>query len=354
MISKQETLNILVADWNEVQAMYLSRLLNLLHFNTDRTYSGKNVIQILEKTDYDIVFLNHWMPDMNGQEITKAIRKLREDGKPVIYIMAPTASEELTKKYKGAGANKVFAKPLKMERFLHDLRLYFPELSLFITDNKKDGNNYHWSRIRLAFSDVKEINIDTGIHSCLGNYSIFIQMMKSIYQELSLFVSMVSGHTEPEEYTDLRQRLHNLKSVFAYIGAEKLLEHTKGIEAGLKEEHYEVVIPQLEGFTSQLELFLNNMKTALDNYNYLTELQDGEIDMFLQHNLGESYEQCIQKTIYYIKRFEYDLILHELYKLIYRKNPDQQVFLKAAEEIRNFNYEGALECIYQIINRKDE
>lgn len=351
MNSDQErSLNILVADWNEVNAMSLSRIMNLLHFYTDQTYSGQNVIHILERTDYDIVLLNHWMPDMSGQDITKEIRKLKADGKLVIYVLAPTTSKELINKYQEVGANQVFEKPLKIDQFLNDVKLYFPELSLFITDSKKDGDKYHWNKIRLAFSDVYEINIDTGIQSSLGNHIIFIQIMKSIYHEISSFVSMVSRYTALEENSDLKLRLHNLKSILAYIGAEKLLEDTKRIEAGIKAGNYEAVGHQLELYIGRLELFMSNMKKALNNYHYLTELQDGEMDMFLQYNLGESYEQCIQKTIYYIKRFEYDLALNELNKLIHSKNQDQQIFIKAAEEIRNFNYEGALECINQIVN----
>lgn len=355
MISKQDrSINILVADWNEVNATSLSRILNLFHFYTDQTYTGQNLIHILDKTDYDIIFLNHWMPDMSGQDIIKEIRKLRVDGKPVIYVLVPEVSEELINKYQEAGANRVFEKPLKIEQFLNDIRLYFPELSLFITDSRKAIDNYHWNMIRLAFSDVKQINIETGIQSSLMNHTIFIQIMKSTYHEISSFVSMVSRYTELEDNSDLKLRLHNLKSILAYIGAEKLLEDTKRIEAGVKGGNYEAVGLQLGSYIEQLELFMRSMKRALDNYDDLTELQNGERDMLLQYNPGESYEQCIQKTIYYIKRFEYDLILNELSKLISRKNNHQQVFMKAAEEIRNFNYEGALEYINQITNRKDE
>lgn len=349
--------SILVADWNEVNAMSLSRIFNLLHFYTDQTYTGQSVIHILQKIEYDIVFINHWMPDMSGQEITQEIRKLKEHGKPVIYVLAPTVSEELIYKYREAGANKVFEKPLKLDKFLNDLKLYFPDLSLYITDadHNKGNDSYHWNKIRLAFSEVNEIKLEEGMKSSLANHNLFLQIMKSTYHEIDSFISMVSRYTGLEDNPDLKFRLHNLKSVFSYIGVAGLLETTKKLETNVKSGKYDVVKQQLLGaYIDRLKIFMVNLKKALDDYNYLSELQDGEIDMFLQYNLGEGYEQCIQKTIYYIKRFEYDLILHELNKLIYRNNEHKHIFLKAAEEIKNFNYEGALEWIYQVDCRKDE
>ncbi len=353
---KERNPSILVADWNEVNAMSLSRTLNLLHFYTDQTYTGQSVIHILQKIDYDIVFINHWMPDKSGYEIAKEIRELKENGYPIIYVLAPTVSSEVLKQYHEAGVNKVFERPLKLDQFLNDLRLYFPYLSLYITDAdlKKDISSYHWSKIRLVFSEVNEIKINEGMKSSLANHNLFLQIMKSTYDEIDSFITMVYRYTDLEDNSDLKLRLHNLKSVFSYIGVVGLLETTKKIETKVKSGKYDDVKQQFGPYIDQLKTFMGNLKKALDDYNYLSELQDGEIDMFLQYNLGEGYEQCIQKTIYYIKRFEYDLILHELNKLIYRNNEHKHIFLKAAEEIKNFNYEGALEWIYQVDCRKDE
>ncbi len=357
MKSEQERYpNILIVDWNEVNARSLANMLHLLHFHADQTDSGQNVLPMLQKNAYDIIFVNHWMPDMGGQEITKAIRGLQTDRKPIIYVLAPSVSPEIFRCYREAGANRVFEKPLKLDQFLKDLKLYFPDLSLYITDtdHRKGIDTFHWNRIRIAFAEAEDINIEVGIRSSLGNHKLFIQIMNSTYHEMEALLTMLKGYTGLEDSSELKLKLHNLKSVLSYIGAVHLLEATKKLEIKEKSGLHEEVKSLLAPYSEQLRRFLGSLKKALEEYHQIAELRDSVVDTSLQYNPEEAYEQCVQRAIYYIKRFEYDLILQELNKLISFNNEHRHIFIRAAEEVRNFKYENALKWISQLDCRKDK
>ncbi len=357
MKSEQDKcLSILIVDWNEMNAASLSSMLHMLHFHTDQTGTGQSCIRMMQDKDYDMVIVNHWMPDMSGPMIVKTIRSLTCGNKPLIYVLAPALSSEILQAYREAGANKVFEKPLKLEFFLKDLKLYFPDLYLYMTsrDQDKRMDDYHWNKIRLLFAGVEELNIEAGRKSSLGNHKVFIQIMKSAHYDVEAFLSAMAAYTDVEHNSDFILRLHNLKSVFSYVGADKLLESTKKLEMKGKAGNYDEVKLLLDPYIRELKHFKEQLKRALDDYNDKQELKDVEKEDFAGDDPEEAYEQCIQKTIYYIKRFEYDLILHELNKLIIRNDEHQHLFLKAEEEIRNFNYEGALRWMNQVTCRQEK
>ncbi len=106
----------LVVDDNAVNLVVASGLLKLYGLTSDTASSGKEALTLFVQNDYDIVFMDHMMPEMDGIETTKAIREL--GGKAVkVPIVALTAnawsgSRELLT---AAGMNDYLAKPIQKE-----------------------------------------------------------------------------------------------------------------------------------------------------------------------------------------------------------------------------------------------
>jgi signal transduction histidine kinase/ActR/RegA family two-component response regulator len=68
--------NILVVDDNELNCDVASGIMELLGMNTKCVNSGKQCLELLEKGEkFDIIFMDHMMPDMDGLETMKEIRK---------------------------------------------------------------------------------------------------------------------------------------------------------------------------------------------------------------------------------------------------------------------------------------
>jgi len=84
-------LSILLAEDNAVNQMVTMRMLDKLGYRADVAANGIEVIKALERRHYDLVFMDVQMPEMDGLEATRAIRKIWEEG-PKIKIIAMTAS----------------------------------------------------------------------------------------------------------------------------------------------------------------------------------------------------------------------------------------------------------------------
>ncbi len=78
-------------------------------FNIDSTISAKDALKMLERADFDAVISDYMMPEMDGLELLKAIRKERESDVPFV-VFTGKGREEVAMKALNYGANRYLQK----------------------------------------------------------------------------------------------------------------------------------------------------------------------------------------------------------------------------------------------------
>ena len=93
-VEKPDT-KVLVVDDSKVNLLVATGLMKKYNMTVDTAMSGKESIEKVQKTQYDIVFMDHMMPEMDGVEAMKAIRALGEEYKklPIVALTANALSE---------------------------------------------------------------------------------------------------------------------------------------------------------------------------------------------------------------------------------------------------------------------
>ena len=125
--SDLEGLNILVTEDNEINWEIISTLLSMYGINTERAENGRIAVEKMsqaEKGQYALIFMDIQMPEMNGLDATRAIRKLSDPWASSIPIIAMTAdafSENITECLE-AGMNGHIAKPIDIKIVLKEIR----------------------------------------------------------------------------------------------------------------------------------------------------------------------------------------------------------------------------------------
>ncbi|MDH4087618.1 MAG: ATP-binding protein [Nitrospira sp.] len=117
-------LRVLVADDNEINQVVACKYLQKLGCHVEIARTGREAVEAITRTTYDVVLMDCEMPDMDGYEATREIR-LREDGTMShLPIMALTghASDEDAQKCHQAGMDKVITKPLTLPILRASLR----------------------------------------------------------------------------------------------------------------------------------------------------------------------------------------------------------------------------------------
>ncbi len=125
--SDLEGLHILVAEDNDINWEIISAMLSMFGITTDRAENGKVCVDMISAAgegSYALIFMDVQMPEMNGLDATRAIRRLENPWASSIPIVAMTAdafSENVTACLE-AGMNGHIAKPIDVKLVIREIR----------------------------------------------------------------------------------------------------------------------------------------------------------------------------------------------------------------------------------------
>ncbi|MGD2089135.1 MAG: response regulator [Candidatus Aminicenantes bacterium] len=113
---KNADASILIVDDNIGQCKTMSFILERNGYDVTSADNGPEAISIVEKSPFDIVFMDIKMPIMNGVETYKEIKKIRPGTK--VIMMTAYAVEDLVQEALNEGAYAIIYKPLDIEKVL--------------------------------------------------------------------------------------------------------------------------------------------------------------------------------------------------------------------------------------------
>ena len=119
------SLQILVADDNDINQMVAMRMFSNLGFHPDFAADGREVLQRCEEQAYDLIFMDVNMPNMDGLEATKELHQKYPSGnRPVIIAMTANAMEGDRNTCLQAGMDDYMSKPFRIDELQKMLLRY--------------------------------------------------------------------------------------------------------------------------------------------------------------------------------------------------------------------------------------
>lgn len=119
------TAALLVVDDSEVNRDLMGRMLGLRGLEADFASSGEQALELCASRRYDIIFLDCFMPEMDGYRAAGAIRAGGgEGGSPVIIGMSARIGQNELERCRSAGMDDLLAKPFTQKELVEFLRKY--------------------------------------------------------------------------------------------------------------------------------------------------------------------------------------------------------------------------------------
>ncbi|EMG12530.1 response regulator receiver domain protein, partial [Leptospira interrogans serovar Grippotyphosa str. LT2186] len=125
LLSEKIPLQILLVEDNVINQKIALRLLTKLGYNADSALNGLEGIEKLKTKNYDLIFMDIQMPEIDGYETTFQIRKDFGKSKPVIVAMTANAMEGDREKCLEAGMNAYISKPIQIQDIESTIVLLF-------------------------------------------------------------------------------------------------------------------------------------------------------------------------------------------------------------------------------------
>ncbi len=113
---------VLIVDDNKVNVVVLKKTLDAFGINTYWVGNGKEAVKAVAENQYDLVFMDIHMPEMDGFEATEEIRKTHKD--LVIIGFSADVTKETIQGAKVVGMNDYFTKPITFDKLRQNLSKY--------------------------------------------------------------------------------------------------------------------------------------------------------------------------------------------------------------------------------------
>jgi PAS domain S-box-containing protein len=120
---RRSALRILLAEDNEVNQHLALLILDKLGYSADVAINGRQVIERMRERDYDLILMDVLMPEMDGYQATREVRRLLpRERQPRIIAMTAVALEGDRRRCLDAGMDDYISKPIDVERLASLLR----------------------------------------------------------------------------------------------------------------------------------------------------------------------------------------------------------------------------------------
>jgi len=257
-------------------------LLSIYDISVDTCLSGAESIEAVAMHRYDLVFMDHMMPGMDGIEAAAQIRALgsQYEDLPIIALTANAVSG-MKEMFERHGFNGYISKPIEISTLSAVLEKWIPkekqikrtqeEIAAAVTGNPADaqaavvndeqaGSPKEGSAAAKAPAEIKIEGVDTakGIEMMNGDAKIYLRILGVFHKGGQDKINEINSALEASDIRLYTTYVHGLKSALASIGATELSAAALELEMAGRAENREYIDEHTPKFISGLEsLFAN-------------------------------------------------------------------------------------------------
>ena len=167
---------ILVVDDNPMNLMVFKKLLKQTKVKIDTAINGDEGLLLTQENKYDLIFLDHMMPDKDGIETLHELRGQKENpnSQTVSVCLTANAVSGAREKYIAAGFDNYLTKPINPGKLEEMLLKYLPKEKIASTS---ENNSEATIQNERSQSNYEHINIAAGLE-----YSSGVEMFRSVLE----------------------------------------------------------------------------------------------------------------------------------------------------------------------------
>ncbi|KXS44174.1 MAG: multi-sensor hybrid histidine kinase [Methanolobus sp. T82-4] len=255
-------MRILLVEDNIINQKVAQSILSKLGLDSDIANNGAEAIKILERTDYDLVFMDVQMPDMDGFEATRIIRNpnsaVHKHDIPVIAMTAHAMDGDRERCIE-AGMDDYISKPIEIEPLTGLLNRYSVKSS---EENHIDDTS---SEKKNAPESLPVFDSEAFMERVLNDVKIARYIIGIFLENAPRMITGLKDSVEKGDIGSISSCAHSLKGSSANLGGVALSGLASEIEAAVKadnieniramvpevERHFELLVAELKGFEAE-------------------------------------------------------------------------------------------------------
>lgn len=217
---------LLLVDDNKMNLKVAIGLLTPLQMQIDTAENGKQALEMLEAKAYDLVFMDHMMPIMDGVEATRRIREKEEatGAHQTIIALTADAMSGAKEEFMAAGMDDFVAKPIEIKDICSKLRKYLPQEKIVTTEEclvvAEETDD---------LPQIEGLDVEAGVHYS-GSRALFFHLLGDYYKLIDTKTKKIKQCLADGMIRDFTIEVHALKNTSRMIGAIELSERFEELE----------------------------------------------------------------------------------------------------------------------------
>ena len=242
---------ILVVDDSDMNLFVVENLLKKTKIKVTRSMSGKDCLEKLVENHYDVVFLDHMMPEMDGIETLERAKVLENSKNLETPIIALTANaiSGVREMFLSKGFNDYLSKPVDSKALERMLQKYLPPEKIIYIDEEEEDNvelrmqnaelendnselNQNEESLSPKPSDLSlnNIDLDLGMQYCGGMEEMYKEFVKMFCEKKPETQEKLQKAFDDQNWKDYTTFVHALKSGSLSVGGKILSDQARELE----------------------------------------------------------------------------------------------------------------------------
>jgi len=232
----RKRLKILVVEDNPFNQKVSAMKLERWGHQVQLVSNGREALAVLAEDAFDLMLTDVQMPDMDGYELTAAVRNWEASGERRLPIIAMTAHamKGMRERCLAAGMDDYVSKPIRDDELLEAIDRVTPTSSEPVEDTsflRQQDTAELMPPSETAFDEA------TVLGRVGGNREVLKQLIRVFYQDCNNLMDSLNTAIKASDAPGVRSASHTIKGMVAFFGAKAAIDKAVRLEqAGIREE----------------------------------------------------------------------------------------------------------------------
>ena len=330
---------ILIVDDTEMNLTVMKSLLKKTQIQIDTADSGRKTLEMIKKSKYDVIFLDHRMPEMDGIETYECMKTLEGNlniDTPVIALTANAVSGA-REEYLTHGFKDYLSKPVNGILLEEMLEHYIPVDKIQSVSIQNGDDKYQTQLLKEIPEDsflreLQDVDLEMALENC-GSVDTLETVVKDFYISIENKADAIETYLYENDIKNYTVLVHALKSSARLIGAEELSNLAAQMEKSGNENDIEIIkqkTPELlvkyRGYKNNLvacqknqrdnlpEIDKSSLEEAFSNIREMVEVFDFDsadsiMKMLQDYSIPDEYKEKYESLVELITAVDREKIL---------------------------------------------
>lgn len=264
------SVRVLVVDDEPMNLMVAEGILGNYKMQVTMAESGAEALRICEKQDFDLILLDHMMPEMDGVETLRRIRTMLARTGRFATVVAFTANavSGAREMFAREGFDEFLAKPLETVELERVLRKLLPDTRICYAEDADGENGASEDAGNAKDAWLQKltrcgVDVQAGIRYSNGETEFYRRILERFANSAAENAEALADYYEAQDVANYQIKVHALKSTSKMIGAEAFSNQAKQAEQAAKNRDMDYIAAHQEGLLAAYQKLASAVRDAI-------------------------------------------------------------------------------------------